>query len=64
MYFMCNCIMYFYKLNLVGVRDVRWDKKGTVRTGNCNFFYGKKIEKMGWARHVARMGRGEACVRF
>jgi len=30
-----------YKLNLVGVQEVRWDREGTVRAGDCNFFYGK-----------------------
>jgi len=30
-----------YKLNLVGVQEVRWDKGGTVRAGDYNFFYGK-----------------------
>ena len=30
-----------YKLDLVGVREVRWDKGGTVRAGDYNFFGGK-----------------------
>jgi hypothetical protein len=30
-----------YKLYLVGVQEVRWDKGGTVRAGDCTFFYGK-----------------------
>ena len=30
-----------YKLDLVGVQEVRWDKEGTVRAGDYNFFYGK-----------------------
>jgi len=29
------------KLDLVGVQEVRWDKKGMVRAGDYNFFYGK-----------------------
>ena len=29
-----------YKLDVVGVQ-VRWDKEGTVRAGDYNFFYGK-----------------------
>ena len=32
------------KLDLVGVQEVRWDKWGTVRAGNCNFFYKKGNE--------------------
>jgi len=32
-----------YKLDLVGVQ-VRWDKGGTVRAGDYNFFYGKGNE--------------------
>jgi hypothetical protein len=31
-----------YKLDLVGVREVRWDKGDTVRAVDYNFFYGKE----------------------
>jgi hypothetical protein len=30
-----------YKLHLVVVQEVRWDKRGTVRAGDYIFFYGK-----------------------
>ena len=33
-----------YKLDLVGVQEVRHDKGGTVRAGDYNFFYGKGNE--------------------
>jgi hypothetical protein len=33
-----------YKLDLLGVQEVRWDKGGTVRAGDYNFFYGKGNE--------------------
>jgi hypothetical protein len=33
-----------YKLDSVGVQEVRWDKGGTVRAGDYNFFYGKGNE--------------------
>ena len=33
-----------YKLDLVGVQEVRWDEGGTVRAGDYNFFYGKGNE--------------------
>ena len=33
-----------YKLDLVGVQEVRWDKGGTVRAGDYNVFYGKGNE--------------------
>jgi hypothetical protein len=33
-----------YKSDLVGVQEVRWDQRSTVRTGNCNVFYGKGNE--------------------
>jgi hypothetical protein len=33
-----------YKLDLVGVQKVRWDKGGTVRAGEYNFLYGKRNE--------------------
>jgi len=32
------------KLDLVGVQEVRWDKKGTVQAGDYNLFYGKGNE--------------------
>jgi len=33
-----------YKLDVVGVQEVRWEKEGTVRAGDYNFFYGKGNE--------------------
>ena len=30
-----------YKLDLVGMQEVRWDKEGTIRAGDYNFFHGK-----------------------
>ena len=33
-----------YKLDVVGAQEVRWDKGGTVRAGDYNFFYGKENE--------------------
>jgi hypothetical protein len=33
-----------YKIDLVGVEEVRRDKEGTVRAGDYNFFYGKGNE--------------------
>jgi hypothetical protein len=33
-----------YKLDLVGVQEVRWDKGGSVRAGIYSFFYGKGNE--------------------
>ena len=33
-----------YKLDLVGVQEVRWEKGGTVRAGDYNVFYGKGNE--------------------
>jgi hypothetical protein len=30
-----------YKLNLMGVQEVRWEKGGTVRAGDYTFFCGK-----------------------
>jgi hypothetical protein len=31
-----------YKLDLVGVNEIRWDKKGTLKAGDYNFFYKKR----------------------
>ena len=33
-----------YKLDLVSVQKVRWEKGGTARVGDCNFFFGKGNE--------------------
>jgi len=33
-----------YKLDLVGVQEVRWDKGGTVRAGDFIFFNGRRKE--------------------
>ena len=33
-----------YKLDEVGVQEFRWDKGGTVRAGDYNFFYEKGNE--------------------
>jgi hypothetical protein len=30
-----------YKLDFVGVQEVRWDKGGNVRAGDYNFFNGR-----------------------
>ena len=37
-----------YKLDLVGIVDVRWDKGRIVRTGDYTFFYGKGNENLQW----------------
>jgi exonuclease III len=34
-----------YKLDLVGVQKVRWDKGGMVRAGDCNFILCKRKRK-------------------
>ena len=33
-----------YKLDLVGVQEVRWEKGGRVKAGEYSFFYGKGNE--------------------
>jgi len=33
-----------YKLDVVGVQEVRWDKGGTLRAGDYDFFSGKGNE--------------------
>ena len=33
-----------YKLDLVGVQEVRWEKEGTLKAGDYSFFYGKGNE--------------------
>ena len=44
-------ILVRYKLDLLGVQEVRWDRGGTVRAGDCNFFLGKrKLKSSTWNR--------------
>jgi hypothetical protein len=46
-----------YKLDLVGVQEVRLDKQGTLRAGDHNFFsMENESRRMRWAGPVARMG--------
>jgi len=33
-----------YQIDVVGVQEFRWDKGGTVRAGDYDFFYGKGNE--------------------
>jgi hypothetical protein len=33
-----------YKIDLVGVQEVRWDRGDTEPAGECTFFYGKGNE--------------------
>ena len=35
-----------YKLDVVGVQEVRWDKGGTVRAGDYDFSNGKEINQL------------------
>ena len=37
-----------YKLYLMGVLEVRWDKGGSVSAGGYNFFIEKEIKIMNW----------------
>ena len=39
-----------YKLDVVGVQEVRWDKEGTVRAGDYNFFYGRP--RLRWVDNI------------
>ena len=37
-----------YNLDLVGVQNVRWDREGTVKGGDYNFFYEKEGRFIKW----------------
>ena len=40
-----------YKLDSVGVQDVRWNKRGTVRAGDYNFFMEKETKIINWQQY-------------
>jgi len=37
---------YAYKLDLVGVQQVRWDKGGAVRAGDYNLLCGRTLKRI------------------
>jgi len=37
-------VLLSYKLDFLGIHEVRRDKRGTVRAGDYTFFYGKGNE--------------------
>jgi len=37
-------------LDVVGVQEVRWDKGGTGRTGEYDFFTGKEMKIINWEK--------------
>jgi len=37
-----------YKLELVGVQEVRWDREDTLRAGDYNFSIEKEIRIINW----------------
>ena len=39
-----------YKLDVVGVQEVRWDKRGTVRAGVMIFSTGKEMKIINWGQ--------------
>ena len=51
-----------YKLDLVDVQEVRWDKGGTVRAGDYNFFYGKGNENHQLGNFGFHTIRGTSCL--
>ena len=41
-----------YKLDLVGVQEVRRNREGTVRAGDYNFFHGKDKKVSIWEQDI------------
>jgi hypothetical protein len=41
-----------YKLYLVGVQEVRWDKGGTVRAGYNTLYMEKEIKVINWEQFL------------
>ena len=42
-----------YKLDLVGVQEVRWDKGGTVRAGDYNFSMEKEMKIISYEQEIS-----------
>jgi hypothetical protein len=41
-----------YKLDLVEVQEVRWDKEGTVKAGDYSFSMGKEMKIISWEQSL------------
>ena len=41
-----------YKLELVGVQEARWEKEGTVKTGDYSFSMGMEMKIISWEQGV------------
>ena len=52
-----------YKLDLVGVQEVRWDKGGTVRAGDYNFCTEKKMKIISWEQEFVHQRIASAVKR-
>ena len=37
-----------YKLDVMGVQEIGWEKRGTVKAGDYDFFYGKEMKIINW----------------
>jgi hypothetical protein len=48
-----------YKLDLVGVQEVRWEVGGTEPAGDYTFFYGKGNENLAHKRNISAVKRVE-----
>jgi len=45
-----------YKLDLVGVHEVRWDREGTVRAGKYKFSMEEIMKIINWAQDILHYG--------
>ena len=45
-----------YKLDLVGMQEVRWDKEGTVRAGEYKFFTERETKIISWGQVILYTG--------
>ena len=57
-----------YKLHLAGVQEGRWDKRGTLRAGDYNCFYGNGYENhelgTGFFLYTTRESRGSGMLSY
>ena len=53
-----------YKLDLVGVQEVRWDKRGQCKSRDYNFLYGRGKKISNWEWDICTQQNGTSSKRL